>query len=63
MYCCETSDKTNLMTRGSFHYYINLLLNGVKVTAVINTGSNSTILSVRACNALGLSYASDDGKV
>ena len=53
---------SKLTPKNSYHYYVDLLLNGDKVTAVVDTGSNSTIISVGACRALGLKFSSDDGK-
>ena len=42
--------------RSSFHYYVDMLLNTDKVTAVIDTGSNLTIISLGACRALNLPF-------
>ena len=47
-------DLTALFPKTSCHHYLDLIVNGNRVTAIINTGSNSSILSKGACDALGL---------
>ena len=41
-------DLTHLFPRNSQHYFLNVVLNGKKVTCVVDTGSNSSILSIGA---------------
>ena len=42
-------DLTHLFPRNSSHYFLNIMINGKKVTCVVDNGSNSSILSVGAC--------------
>ena len=47
-------DLTGLFPKSTCHHFLDLVINGNKVCAVVDTGSNSSILSRGACNALGL---------
>ena len=50
-FCC---DLAGLYPKLSNHHFLDLGINHDRVTAVVDTGSNSTIVSRGACEALGL---------
>ena len=47
-------DLTGLFPKTSCHHFLDMCINGNKIVAVVDTGSNSSILSKGACDALGL---------
>ena len=47
-------DLTTLFPKTSQHYFWEIYINNKKVTVVVDTGSNSTILSKGACKKLGI---------
>lgn len=49
-----TADLTSSFAKLSDHYFWDIAIDGKLVTAVVDTGSNSTIVSKGACDVLGL---------
>ena len=53
-------DLTHLFRKDPMHYFLDVVVNGVKVVGIVDTGSNSSILSRGACDALGLIPTAND---